>query len=109
MEGKLSPPAPSRLPAPPAPPSWGSGGPGEVSTRHLPTLTLIHTSVTSSYTTYGWTSLGTALAKAARSSSLSVAGMNRAGGRRTSWSRCWGRSRNIAQALGRRGERGRRP
>ena len=48
---------------------------------HIPALTLIHTSVTSSYTTYGWTSLGTALAKAARCSSLSVVGMNSAGGR----------------------------
>lgn len=67
-------------------------------------LTLIQTLVTSSYTTCGWTFLGTALAKARRCSSLSGAGMNRAGGRSTSCSRCCGRSRNMAQALGTRGE-----
>lgn len=79
----------------------GHGKPGGAvgQSLHTPALTLIHTSVTSSYTTYGWTSLGTALAKAARCSSLSVEGMNRAGGRRTSWRCCWGRSRNMAQAL----------
>ena len=93
-------------PPPPRPrPAGDLGAPAGRNTRRLPTLTLIHTSVTSSYTTCGWTFLGTALAKATRSCSSSVAGMNRAGGRRTSWSRCWGRSRNIAQALRGRQER----